>query len=71
VARMGGVRNYCKILVKISEGKRPLGRHRRRWEDNIRMDLWKRVGGVEWIHLAKDKNHWRDFVNTVMKLWAL
>jgi hypothetical protein len=51
------------------EGKRPLGRTRRRWEDNIRMDLreigW---GGVDWIDLAQDRDQWRALVNTVMNL---
>jgi hypothetical protein len=51
------------------EGKRPLGRHRRRWEDNIRMNLreigW---GGMDWIDLAQDKDQWRDLVNTVINL---
>jgi hypothetical protein len=51
------------------EGNRPLGRPRRRWEDNIRMDLreigW---GGMDWIDLAQDRNQWRALVNTVMHL---
>jgi hypothetical protein len=51
------------------EGKRPLGRLRRRWEDNIRMDLreigW---GGMDWIDVAKDRDQWRAVVNTVMNL---
>jgi hypothetical protein len=51
------MRNAYKILVGKSEGKRPLGRPRRRWKDNIRMDI-KEIGweGVDWIHLAKDRN---------------
>jgi hypothetical protein len=53
------VRNAYKILVGKPEGKRPLGRHRLRWEDNIRMDLrqiaWK---GVDWMHLAEDRDQW-------------
>jgi hypothetical protein len=53
----------------IAEGKRPLGRSRRRWVDNIRMDLgevgW---GGVDWIGLAKDRNRWRALVNSVLNL---
>jgi hypothetical protein len=57
VARMGEVRNACSILVGKPEGKRPLGRLRRRWKDNIRTDLveiwWE---GVDWIHLAQDRN---------------
>jgi hypothetical protein len=50
-----------------SEGERPLGKPRRRWEDNIRMDLGKiRWEIVDWIHLAQGWNHWRDIVNTEM-----
>jgi hypothetical protein len=54
------------------EGKRPLGRPRRRWEDGIKMDL-KEIGwgGVEWIHLAKDRDRWRAVVNAVMNLRLL
>jgi hypothetical protein len=66
---MREVRNTYDILVVRSEGKRPLGRPRRRWEDNIRMDrreiVWE---GVNWIHLAQDRDHWRVLVNTVMNL---
>jgi hypothetical protein len=58
-----------KILVGKSEGKRPLGRPRRRWKDNNRMDLreimWE---GLDCIHLAQGGDRWRDFVNTVMNL---
>jgi hypothetical protein len=63
------MKNAYKILVGKPEGKRPLGRHRRRWEDNIRMDV-KETGweGVDWIHLAKDRDQWRAVVNTVMNL---
>jgi hypothetical protein len=61
-----------KVLVRKSEGKIPLGRPRRRWEDGIRMDLretdW---GSVEWIQLAQDRYRWRDLVNTVMNLRVL
>jgi hypothetical protein len=68
VARMGK-RSAYRILVGKPEGKRPLGRPRRRWEDNIRMDLreigW---GGLEWINLAQDRDQWRALVNTVMNL---
>jgi hypothetical protein len=56
-------------LVGRPEGKRPLGRPRCRWEDNIKMDL-SEIGivGAKWIRLAKDRVQWRDFVNTVMNL---
>jgi hypothetical protein len=54
-------------LVGRPEGKRPLGRPRRRWEDNIKMDL-REIGidGVNWIRLAQDRVQWRAFVNTMM-----
>jgi hypothetical protein len=53
------------------EGKRQLERHRRRWEDNIKMDL-KEIewGGMDWVDLAEDRDQWRALVNTVMKLWV-
>jgi hypothetical protein len=50
-------------------GRIPLGRPRRRWEDNIKMDLWEiGFGDVDWIHLAQDRDRWRALVNTVMNL---
>jgi len=56
-----------RILVGKPEGKRPLGRPRRRWEDDIKMDL-REVGrgGGDWMELAQDRNRWRALVNTVM-----
>jgi len=71
VARMGQVRNSY-ILIEKPERKRILGRPKHRWEDNIRMDL-KKTGreGVDWIHLAQDRDQWRAVVNTVMNLWVL
>jgi hypothetical protein len=69
VARMGEGRGLYRVLVGRPEGKRPLERPRRRWEDNIRMDL-RVIGiyGVNWIGLAQDRVQWRTFVNTVMNL---
>jgi hypothetical protein len=69
VARMREVRCAYNILVGKPEGRRPLGRPRRRWEDNIKMDLGKiGFGDVDWIRLARDRNGWRALVNTVMNL---
>jgi hypothetical protein len=69
VARMGEVRGAYKILVARPEGRRPLGRPRRRWEYNIKMDLRKiGFGDVDWIHWAQDRDRWRALVNTAMKL---
>jgi hypothetical protein len=72
VAHMGEGRNVYRVLVGKPEGKRPLKRPRRRWEDGIKMDLreigW---GGVEWIHLAQDRSLWRAVVNAVMNLRVL
>jgi len=69
VARMGEMKNAHKILVRKPEGKRPLGRPRRRWEDNIRMDRREVVwDGVDWVHLAQDREQWRDLVSTIMSL---
>jgi hypothetical protein len=69
VARMGEGIGAYKVLVGRPEGKRPLGRPRRRWEDNIKMDL-RDIGidGANWIQLAQDRIQWRAFVNTVMNL---
>jgi hypothetical protein len=69
VPRMGEKRNACRILVGKPEGRRPLGRPRRRWVDNIKMDL-REIGwdGVDWIDLAQDRDQWRALVNTVMNL---
>jgi hypothetical protein len=69
VARMGETRNAYRILVGKPEGKRPLGRPRCRWVDNIKMDL-EEIGwnGMDWIELAQDRDQWRALVNTVMNL---
>jgi hypothetical protein len=74
VARMGEGRNVCRVLVGKPEGKRPLLGPRRRWEDGIKMDLREiglGGGGVEWIHLAQDRDRWRVVVNAVMNLRVL
>jgi hypothetical protein len=69
VARMGEKRNEYRLLVGKPGGKRPLGRPRRRWVDNIRIDLGEvRWGDVDWIDLAKDRNRWRAVVNSVLNL---
>jgi hypothetical protein len=53
------------------EGKRPLGRPRRKWEDNIKTDVREREwGGMDWIDLAQDMNQWRVLVDTIMNLWV-
>jgi hypothetical protein len=66
---MGEVRVAYNILVVRPEGRRPLGRPRRRWEDNIKMDLREiGFGYVDWIDLAPDRDRWRALVNTVMNL---
>jgi hypothetical protein len=69
MARMGEGRGVYRVLVGRRERKRPLGRSRCRWEDNIKMDL-REIGidGTNWIWLAQDRIHWRALVNTVMNL---
>jgi hypothetical protein len=69
VARMGEGIGVYRLLVGRPEGKRPLGRPSRRWDDNIKLDL-REIGidGVNWIRLAQDTVQWRAFVNTVMNL---
>jgi hypothetical protein len=69
VERIGAKRNAYRLLVGKPEGRRPLGRPRRRWVDNIRIALgevgW---GDVDWIGLAQDRNRWSALVNSVLKL---
>ena len=69
VARMGDRRGACRVLVGKHEETRPLGRPRRRWQDNAKMDLqevsWE---GMDWIDLAQDRNRWRALVNAAMNL---
>jgi hypothetical protein len=69
VALMGQGRDVYRVLVGRPEGKRPLERPRRRWDDNINLDLREiRIDGANWIRLAQDKVRWRAFLNTVMNL---
>jgi hypothetical protein len=69
---MGEGRGAYRILVGRPEGRRPLGRPRQRWEDNIKMDLqevgW---GGMDWIDMAQDRDRWRALVSAVMNLRVL
>jgi hypothetical protein len=71
VACMEEGRGFYRVFVGRSEGKRPLGRPRRRWEDNIKMDF-REIGidGANWIRLAQDRVQWRIYVHTVMNLWV-
>jgi len=69
VARMGERRGVYRVLVGKSEGKRQLGRPRRRWEDNINLDLQEVGCGVmDWIELAQDRDRWRTLMDAVMNL---
>ena len=69
VARMGEERGLYRVLVGKSEGRRPLGRSRRRCVDNIKMDLQKvGCGYMDWIGLAQDRDRWRTLVSAVMNL---
>jgi hypothetical protein len=66
---MGEKRGVYRVFVGKPEGKRPLGRPRRRWEDNIKVDLQEVVSrGLDWIKLAQDRDRWRALVNAVMNL---
>jgi hypothetical protein len=66
---MGAKRNVYRLLVGKPEGKRPLGRPRRRWTDNIKMDLLEiGLNVVDWIGLAHDRYRWKPLVNSVMNL---
>ena len=67
VARMGDSRSVYRVLVMKPEGKRPLGRPRSRWEDNVKTGLQEvECGGLDWIELAEDRDRWRSLVTAVM-----
>ena len=69
VARMGDERGVYRVLVEKPEGKSPLGRPRRRWVDNVRMDLQEvGCGYIDWIGLAQDRDRWRTIVSAVMNI---
>ena len=69
VARVGERRGVYRVLVEKPEGKRPLGRSRQRWENNIKMDLQEvGCGGMDWIDVAQDRDRWQAFANAVMNL---
>ena len=71
VARMGEEKGAYRVLLGKPEGRRPLGRPRRRWVDNIRLDLQEmRCGYMDWIGLAQDRDRWQTVVSTVMNLWV-
>ena len=71
VARMGEDRDVHRVLVGKPEGKRPLGRPRRRWEDNIKMDLQEvGRGRGDWMELAQDRDRWRALVGTLRDFWV-
>jgi hypothetical protein len=71
VARMREESGVHRVLVGKPEVKRPLGRHRRRWEDNIKMDFQEiGVGCGEWIESAQDRDRWRALVRRIKKLWV-
>ena len=69
VENMGERRGIYRVLVRKPDGKRPLGRPRRRWEDSTKMDLQEvGCGGMDWIELAQDRDRWRALVSAVMNL---
>jgi hypothetical protein len=69
---MGEGRDVYRFLMGKPEGKRPLQGPRHGWEDGVKMDLREiGLGGVEWIHMAQDRDHWWAVVNEVMNLWVL
>jgi hypothetical protein len=72
VARVGAKRNAYRILLGKPEGRRPLERPKRKWVNNIKVNLKNRgLGSMDWIDLAQDRDQWRALVNTVMNLRVL
>jgi hypothetical protein len=67
-AHMGDRRGAYRVLVRKPEGKRPLGRSRCRWDDNIKMDLGEVGWGIGWMDFAEDRDRWRALVNVVLNL---
>ena len=71
IVRMGERRGVYRSLFGKPEGKRPLGRSKHRWEDNIKMDLQEVGGaGMDWIRLAQERDRWQVVVNVVINLWV-
>ena len=71
VARMGEERGVYRVFLGKPEGRRPVGRPRPGWVDNIRMDLQEvGCGYMDWIGLAQDRDRWRTLVSAVMNLWV-
>ena len=68
MARMGEGRGVHGVLVGKPEGERTLGRPRRRWEDDIKVDLREMGGGGDWMEMAQDRDRWRALMNTVMNV---
>ena len=68
MAHMREGRGVHRVVIEKPEGKRPLGRPRRRWEDNIKMYLQEVGGGGDWMELAQDRDRWRALVNTLMNI---
>jgi hypothetical protein len=68
---MGKGRGVYRVLVGKPDSKRPFGRPRRRWEDNVKMDLQEvGCGGMDWTELVQERERWRALVNAVMNLWV-
>jgi hypothetical protein len=70
MVHMGERRGAYKVLVGRPEGRRPLGRPRCRWKDNVKMGFQDGLGGMDWVDLAQDRDRWRGLVNVIMNLWV-